>query len=309
LKELENCDLVEPPTDIFGIKSYANFLMDGSDQLGLDAYENVNVNFALELESVQSVAEVKQEDARDATPKGRRGRRPKNSVSDTSASLISTTTSHTMSLRDVKPAIASTSTGFKRSFALIDEDSMSSTAGGKKMKKYMQKSDDPGVKNAIAAKLNREKKKKEVESLRGELLDSKKRVNELETEMARAKQQMAEMKRENDAVRAKYLASTGLRGVAPSIRDFLTSIIPPLQENYGRFNVEYSDIFDEVSAAVPNVSGQDPTIENPSQVFTTHVDMNARRIRVDYDPCAPHFNSVLCSDTDFLINDNNPAAG
>lgn len=301
-KEIDSNDLVTDSLDIFGIKSMTRSIME--NQSPSNTYANTTVGSFAELTPAtfgEVLVHVKQEVPVEAPTKKKPGRRPKSTSISDNASPISTT--RNMELRDVKPSASA----LKRAF---DEDSNMSFASvsGKKVKKYMQDPADPSVKNARAAKLNRDKKKQEVESLKTELKDSKEQIEKLMAIVATTSQQVVEMKRENEAVRAKYLACNGLRGVTPSIRDFLTSIIPPLQETYGRFNVEFSEVFDEVSASVPNVAGQENFLENPSQVFTTHVDMNNRRIRVDYDPCAPHLTSVLCSDADFL-NNGSPAAG
>ena len=233
-KEIDSNDLIDSP-DPFGIKSLAKYIFDQPAETTINnMYENTDMNSFPEAVTpgafeAEVLADVKQE----AVPKTRtRGRKPKTSlISDPSLSAA-----HTMELRDVKPS----SSSLKRIFDEASNMSSTSVSGGKKMKKYMQDSDDPAVKNAKAAKLNRIRKKEEMESMKTELEISKKTIEEYKFAMAQTRKELAELKREKEAVHAKYLTSNGLRGVAPSIRDYLSTTIPALQEAYGRFEVEFS---------------------------------------------------------------------
>lgn len=177
----------------------------------------------------------------------------------------------------------------KRHYSI--DDSPATPGGTKKIKMHeLNPVDNPKAKNARAAFLNREKKKKMLVELESENEVQKVQIEELNQLLQKERFEKEKMRLERDKALEKNLATIGLREQANSIKDFLQAVIPGLRASHGPFDIGFTNIFNDVTQ-VPSqpVTGNQLVLANgdnekPSEYFTVHVNMNQRQMLLDYSP-------------------------
>lgn len=231
---------------------------------------------------------------------------------------------------DVKPDVAALgvnngqlrSSSRKRS-ASKDFPSTSSSASsnndGKKKRKYeLDDSQDPSVRNAKAAKMNRDRKKKEMEEWKVRALDAEAFAKHLEQEVLelRAKKEKAELELAQE--RMKNRTSNGLYKNMTNMKDVLEAIVPAVNQKFEKnFTVTVPNSFASIPAALDennqlvrvgvqagpstscigdadelnpqnfnilDESFQMPETGSESDTFTLHFNPTKGQVRLDYDP-------------------------
>jgi len=201
---------------------------------------------------------------------------------------------------DVKPTLSDTpmapvsTRGRKRASSTTSNHSLASAS--KKVKKYEQDPTvDPTVKNAKAAKANRERKKQELNQMKQEASLKDRIIQDLQERLEREKKEKEQYKRERDAARENSIMVQGLRGVATNIREFIQCVIPPMNSSFGAMDVHIPEWFGGVSLESGAITGIDPAVQarfdlppdqEPSRFFTAHVNLQDNVMKFEYNPHA-----------------------
>jgi hypothetical protein len=199
---------------------------------------------------------------------------------------------------DLKPALSrlnleSSARGRKRTLAAAPATATSSSsavcspaptpgAPNRKIKKYeLSDQENPSVRNAKAAKANRDKKKQAEAELRNTNEQQAQKITELQAELDSQHILVAELRSQLQTERIKNMSAEGLNAIKSEMKEYLAVILPPLSSTFGQIEVQMAPTLAEGHASFPaNTIYQ----QQPSQTLTTHMDFSNRILTYDYHP-------------------------
>jgi hypothetical protein len=167
-----------------------------------------------------------------------------------------------------------------------DASPLSGTSpGNKKPKKH--ESNDPEAKNARAAKLNREKKKQAMESLKKDNTMLQNKLDVTSKDLTEALDKVGTLEAKVKELENKNRAVIGLNRISQSTQELLLGVMPTLVNNLG-FPVDALSVAPWFSQVTTNTPAVDAAAEAPtSNYITMYVSMESKKVMLDYRPDEP----------------------
>ena len=182
------------------------------------------------------------------------------------------------------PAPASASAA--SSSVVMNDFAEPSTPSNRKLKKYeLNDPDNHSVKNAKAAKANRERKKQEEAALKQTNEQQKQLLEEFKASLAEKDRQIMELTQQLIESRARDRSAEGLRAIEGRFQEYLATVVASLSANpnYGPISIQMSPDLANGNG-YGNVLLSNPNQNQHSRIITTHFNPDNGQLTWDYNP-------------------------